>query len=106
MWMIDSPSVEGEGSIYEMSYYKDLPPLANDAQSTITRTQTPDGKNQTIYATIYELSDLLETKIFACGGDVYPGYKDSALVVEDMHYSIHGPVEKKLWNYPCYPLNC
>ena len=59
-----------------------------------------------IYPITYEPSEVIETKIFACGAHVYPGYKDSALFVEDMSYSFHGPVENKPWNYPCYPLNC
>ncbi len=71
-----------------------------DNGATVTRTQTPDG-NQTIYATLYQPSDVIETKSFVCGADVHPGYQASALSVNEMRW--HGPVEKYPWNYPCYP---
>ena len=99
----DMEHMKYEDSPYHFNYYKDLPSLQNDAYTTLTHTQSPDGMNQTIYASIYQPSDVLQSKMFACGADVHPGYVDFALGYVWMKYE--HTYEESPWNYPCYP-NC
>ena len=108
--MIEEPSEDqmddvNENSVYNLEYYtsKNLPSLQNDAHTTITHTQTPDGMNQTIYASIYRPSNVVKTKLFACGADAHPGYVDNVLTMLWMKWQ--DPYEESPWSYPCYP-NC
>ena len=104
LWMLeDSTENKYEDEAYHLNYYKNLPTLQNNAHTMITHTQTPDGMNQTILAIIYQPSDVMQTKRFACGADANPGYADSALGYLRMKFE--QTYEENRWKYPCFP-NC
>ena len=93
-----------QDSVYHPQYYKTHKSLDHDPHTVMRHTQSADGRNQTIQATIWQPSDVMATKMFACVADSNPGYMDMALATESMTW--REPYEESPWQYPCYPSDC
>ncbi len=47
-------------------YYKNTPSLENDSRAVVRHSVSPDGRNQTVKATVYLSDDVIRDQEFIC----------------------------------------